>query len=399
MANVPVGTSEFSKNTNHSGMARTALDQLYVFTTDDNAAPFGSLRAYKGNVTGSPTSFTQEDEIITTPGTDGASACIDSVGIIHVLYRDNSVPEMKHVTFDPSTDIFGTPETVAALDNFVSPENTNGIDVDLNDNIHVVWRDNTNISGGKDVTYYSNNISGSFKARVQVFNTVDLAGSANANSGVMIGSPFNELGGDDRPILFISPFNPGTTAKLKAWYGDALDATSFTDAVASNWNNSVNPATMTMDNQGIITFCCQRDGGGIVIVMRHYPGNDWNTWSRTNITTAAPDFPTSLGTSAGNVYIIADINPQGLRLYTNLTNDDVWIDKTDEAPFDPTLFPGSSNISSKARWQHYNMHFPEQLDLLWTVGGGSTFYNGEFIAVKFPIDGSRWHSHIPQSTS
>jgi hypothetical protein len=169
LANVTVLGSADSPNIEAANrvVIRTSSNRVYVLMTD---LSFPTLSMYKGNIDGEPASFSQADTAGTLTGLQniGGACAIDSNDIIHCIYYQidtshGGIIALRYVTFNTSTDTFGTPESVATLDNDggTAPYINLSIAIDANDDPHVTWRDALTDMGSTTYTiWYSNKISG-----------------------------------------------------------------------------------------------------------------------------------------------------------------------------------------------------------------------------------------------
>ena len=110
MANVTVEASSNIEIGNRVSV-RTTGDFVYVLATSGT-----SLEMHKGNVAGEPASFDTPVAITGITGLvdEGGACAIDSADIIHCMYyildggAMGKTHELKYVTFDTSTDTFGS---------------------------------------------------------------------------------------------------------------------------------------------------------------------------------------------------------------------------------------------------------------------------------------------------
>lgn len=156
-------------------VVRTSGNVVYVVT---NASGFSggtalsSVRMYKGSPAGNPTSFLEVDAAhrpansVRFGGVEAKLAGADR--FIQIVYEDIQAAQTKYVKFDTTTDTWGTPETVGALNGRNTLDRymgKTGLALDANGLPHVVT------GGTSEVMYYSNRTAGSWSAPVLVANS------------------------------------------------------------------------------------------------------------------------------------------------------------------------------------------------------------------------------------
>lgn len=156
-------------------VVRTSADVVYVIT---NASGFtggtapASIRVYKGSPANNPTSFAEMDAThrpansVRMGGVEAKIAGPDH--LIQIVYEDIAASQTKYVKFDTSTDTWGTPEVVGALNGQNTTDRymgKTGLALDSSGLPHV-------ITGGKNENmYYTNRTSGSWSTPVAVANS------------------------------------------------------------------------------------------------------------------------------------------------------------------------------------------------------------------------------------
>lgn len=254
MANVTVHANGNIQACNRIGN-RTSSDRLYAFVTEGT-----NIRAKKGNQNGEPTSFSTIASLtgITSLEDIGVAVAIGSDNIFHIMYSVlvSMGEAVRYVTFDPSTDTFGTPEDISSLANQTTTTQRLGICVDANNDPHVIWRDSINFMGGdRWQELYANKIGGSWSTKLVIVQQ-DTSDLITTNYDIMIARPTSAIG-EDRPIIcgIIS-------VALHAYHGNALNATDFTSTQVvggSIVDNNVNPITFAIDTaESIFIFTFSR---------------------------------------------------------------------------------------------------------------------------------------------
>jgi hypothetical protein len=259
---------------------RTSGNRVYAFYTFSSAS---GIRMEKGNVDGEPTSFSIADVITSLTGLQniGGAIAIDSNDIIHCIYYQidtamGGILALRYVTFDTSTDTFGTPSSVASLDNDGGAGfyNQLGIAIDANDDPHVFWKDAFTSMGSTDnTTWYSNKTSGSWSSRVSVST-----GGTSSHTGIniIIGEPTSSIG-EDRPIICLM-----RNGRIDALYGTALNATAFTEQ--QDVSGSISPsqvatnASMAIDSNGRITIAFIENTSNDLMIVEHLASSAWSSW-------------------------------------------------------------------------------------------------------------------------
>lgn len=162
-------------------LVRTAGNVLYIITSNADNYPGGDLtnriRVVKGDQTGLPTSFTEQD--VANRPTGGIAqwgAAIDSTGIIHIIYSVRGTPansniiDIQYVTFNTATDTYGTSVSIDNTVNFTEDGGNQGhesvsIAIDASDFPHIVYL--ANVAGVRRMRY-RNKTSGSWSAATTI---------------------------------------------------------------------------------------------------------------------------------------------------------------------------------------------------------------------------------------
>jgi hypothetical protein len=180
---VLIGTG-YIENTARA-VVRTADDAVYVFAADDTAQRFGTgpgvARAWKGNVAGFPTSFSEMDgadrPVSVGNGTNvimNVDPRLDGNGTVHVLYLDEATGILYLRPFSTLTDTWGAAETVATNVNVPSgfiyqnvkrARNVASVALDADDGMHLVY------VSGTEIYYRVRPAGGAWTAPVVVAST------------------------------------------------------------------------------------------------------------------------------------------------------------------------------------------------------------------------------------
>jgi len=351
MANVTVDSAAIVASGNRV-VIRDSNDRVYVFV---NAG--GNVRAYKGNVTGEPASFAEQDATGAPNDTDfaGVAAAIDSAGAVHVAYQfqdstaHGGAPNVRYAVFRTSAHVttqdewVSIDEEISTLDNgdgAFGYSNLLGIVVDENDDPHAIWNDEiTDMGNDLETVFYDNRIGGSWGGRIEVERAV--AESATLTIGdIMVAEPRPPL--TDRPIILVSGLdNSGFTTN--AYHGTALNATVFTQSsdIVGAGGASIDfgrGGSWTIDSAGKITIAFIEDTNFDLMIVEHLASSDWDTWETKVIIDSAVDYNTpSVTTNGRSRYIFVEASAD---------NDiDLW---KNENAFDTFHFDGSDTAAEDA---------------------------------------------------
>jgi len=303
---------------------------LYVFVNDA-----GTLRAFKGNNTGIPTSFSEADTTnLPNEGNDlgliGITAAIDSADKVSVMsyFADtlgmNPSPTLALYQFNTvsaasSQDNWQNSGTIInsipLTDDAAGFGNVQSLSirVDTNDDLHVFWTDSIKDMGSSiTVIYYSNRISGSWKARVLARQTASVSLDVYEVSSI-ISVPTASIG-EDRPIMANSE-EAISDSELTVSHGNALNATSFVNEAEPSVGQTLSEfESISMTTNGSNIYVAVISGTLDLVVTKHAGGNSWTTgWSRQNVSTindysnpsvALFRYPNALG--AGALFFYAE---------------------------------------------------------------------------------------------
>lgn len=389
MVNININ-NETHWNGGNRVLMRTAADRTYLVNRGA-VSTVDSIKTMKGNQDGEPTSFANQGTNITAAGIDQVCGAIDSTGDIHIAYyfldpaAMQADPEVRYARFSTSSDTYEvTNEQVANLDDGAGDfgfSHILGICVDINDDPHVCWCDETNDMGTPIPNYYyANKIGGSWNSRVSV--EVAAENDVFTVADIMIASPTYAIGAD-RPILIQKHSN---TPTMNAYHGTALNATGFTQASditgAITALANLNFASLAVDSLGNMQVAYLRNNSDIDIV-EHLATNAWGTWETPETVDSVNNYDTpSLAVNGTNRYIYAeDVGNNDIRLWKDEGTG--WSQETGDADL-PNV--GTFDFV-KVKWASRNNNSPRELDyaMLNTVPQGiwNTFQGGALPRQKF----------------
>src|SRR5262249_39386920 len=136
---------------------RTAGDRVYLFAADDTPVKQGSgpgvVHAYRATTTGIPAGFAEVDAAHRPRSTQsggvlpGVDVRLDSTGIAHIVYADNSAPgDLVYVSFSTTTDTWGQPRVIATnLGTNQRGQLPAAVILDSADQPHVVYTDGAHL--------------------------------------------------------------------------------------------------------------------------------------------------------------------------------------------------------------------------------------------------------------
>jgi len=378
MANVTVDSSAVIKP-GRRVVFRDANDRVYVIVIAS-----GNIRVYKGNVTGEPASFAEQDATNAPNNSDhlGIAGAIDSAGLIHIIYYlDDSAAGMSEVslvryaTFRTSAhattqDVWDiTDETVATMvddnGNFNIRLNL-GVAIDANDDPHVAFEDNIKAMGtSTDTMFYANKIGGSWNTAVQV-RVGDSASATVDLGGIMIADPASAVNAD-RPILLVSG---GTAQTLDAFHGTALNATAFTENLDVTGESFTGNGSMAIDSNEKITVTYFRATGDLKII-EHLNSNAWSNWETPIVVNSDNYNAPSIAIDGTDRYIFAlDTGNNDIRLF-----QDTGSGFTEETADTDLPNVGTFN-DPKVKWSNYANNSPKELDYVFEEQAiNDVFYN------------------------
>jgi hypothetical protein len=241
------------------------------------------IQVFKGNGI-VPTSFATQDyaNAFTTQwsGVDvpwNPVAAIDSTGIIHIMWQgeESTVPYIKYITFNTSTDLFGTVETVIANTGrqiYSSTEAWCGIVIDSNNIPHVVYqcRMGTKANNYKTVMY-NNRIGGAWNASSTVVR--------GQPDGLNCFSPTITIDQDNKPFIACGDDSTPGYVFHELIIGNANDATTWTVYTVGACWSLVYALGIDKNGNHYVGFDQGSTGGYGISFLKHTKGDAWTTWA------------------------------------------------------------------------------------------------------------------------
>lgn len=265
-----------------------AAGTFHMYKSTDNCA---TLPLVKQDAAGEPT----------VVGNGVIGAAIDSNGLIGIVYPSANTT-ISYVTFDTSTDSWGSPATVATVTNL---ENWGGqcIDFDSANKPHVTYMDSTT----PDAFYYANKVTGAWSTPIQL------------STGTTCYYPTLMVGSANAPIVVYLDATP--TAAMVAAIG-----------VDGGGNPANNPTTFTKQAIGVgpsrKLSIGETASGDIVIasaapplttsngtalsLYRHLAADNWATWQALETVDAtARNRGPSIAIKDSDIYVICELTDTG----------------------------------------------------------------------------------------
>jgi hypothetical protein len=290
-------------------VVRTSGGTLYaIFQNTTNTA----VVAFKST---DGTTWTEQNSAgrpATASGTPGSvSAAIDSTGVIHVSWWVGGTG-LKYVTFDTSTDTWGTAVTALALTRTITNVyEATAIAIDSSNKPHIAFVYNeTNMSIAWDGVYYTNKVGAGWKAQVQIEGA-----TAQKNCGMP------DITISDENVPEISYINV-TSVQVTAAQGNANDAASFTlfDVETTAKTALDNTATSIAIDSAGATYVAWISSVDDLKIRKCPDGNSWTTgWDATTTLDSANNLKTpSLAIDGTDRYVFAvDTGNNDLYYYKN----------------------------------------------------------------------------------
>jgi len=374
-------------------ITRSDLDFVYIFTTH---AVDEEIHVFKSTVAPIPDAddFPKGADVL-VGGTDfnavGCDIAREAEGstIIHIAYSEIGATNtlIRHVTYDTSTELFGTPETIVDDDELeVLSFHGLVICVDSNDDPHVAYETYRTSGGGPNEVrncqiMYTNKIGGSWKTPVIVAFT-DAPGSTTDSRGnpfdIVCTPPTAAIGTEVPIIAYFLEEGGGGFINHRLVHGNVLDATSFVTSAQSLSTLSINSITVTDSNRIIV----QSANSTTVTAFEHDPADDWDTWQSTlmpDITGAQSIAPTTMHEES--FLLLAGSSNIFLEQNRNLLSqvDGGWglaSRGTARSPLFPLELSGVSGMAS--RWSKNGHVSKKNIDLLYRAPAGLGNVNALF---------------------
>lgn len=336
-------------------LVRTAsgIEYCVVLNTTDNA-----VEMYKID----HGSSTLEDSIPGDVGDllHGPSCCIDSSGLIRVVFMNNSVLPttvpggLVYAEFDPSTDTFNTPVQAQALSSGFLTTYPGTACAIANDRLHVAYTDAQNVKGAKTETvYYTNYDGSSWSTKVAV--------ATNQRWPDLI---IEKRNSSRRPWITASVIGTGAQ-RFSVFRGNVENAASFTTAQPTTTDGDLtySIAQIVEDHQGDMFVCLPNSTSTNILVVRNNFGDSLATWtSITAVTGSAGETLKSpsiasrgQGTTVRDKYIVYGYdNGIGGDLRIRATND---FHKHQTSTWNtPTIEETNASDFPRLKWSNFHNH-------------------------------------------
>jgi hypothetical protein len=342
-------------------VVRTAAGTVYVFATDDTAQRLGTgpgvVHAWKGNVAGIPTSFSEVDAahhpVAAGTATNvivGVDARLDSKGTVHVVYVDETNATLYYRTFSTATDTWGPATAIGSglfvpdgyFKNLKRSNNEDSIALDANDVPHVVYATPSTI-------YYRNRSGGTWSAPQTVWN-----GGMPLHPQLAFGRDgtlhLSWLDNSASPSIDYARLPPAGT-----WQGREI--VNASDVQQNDTGDQGPSIVVTASGAPYVLWISPRGTSGVRIAYRT-PSGSW----------ASDTPPTNLYTHAPQIYASGD------DVYAFLGHDDQirlgYARHPAGAPWSAyvplsTLADGTLDGSASVRWDPLHETDPSVIDALF----------------------------------
>jgi hypothetical protein len=170
---IKVGAATGYTDVSPKQVVRTSGNIAYLIATNCDSYPCTSpsqtVRVWKGNSAGVPTTFTRKDSAREPSDTSSVAAAIDGSDTIHIVWQDRngaSNTRIRYSTFNTTTDLWGTPEdvegNVGAAEDSGQGDSFVALALDANGKPHVAYLFH---DGTRRRLAYKNRVSGGWSAR------------------------------------------------------------------------------------------------------------------------------------------------------------------------------------------------------------------------------------------
>lgn len=352
-------------------IVRTSGDRVYTFLATCDSYPNCSadglsqtLRAYRGDNTGTAQSFTRMDSADEPAGIVSWGVAIDSNDLVHIayVYRDGTGDrDLAYITYDTTTDQWGAAEQIVAqvdTTDIGQGDEMVSLHLDSNGIPHIVYADH---DGTRRRANYRNRIGGTWSSATQIDTDVTYSGN------LRVWHP---------NIAFLSD-----GALVASWqrgtFNGANDATTYVKrrSAAGAWQSSVQvggttgltgidggTAMMVLDNGRIgIGFNGSRTGDGDDPAQFYYSDDNGDTWTDNSTN----DLTHNVGVGPGS-------QPNTFRLYyhgeENPDDNSIYYREGDggSAWGSLTLYAtGAFDSSVSTRWAQFHHAHPDSLDVVY----------------------------------
>lgn len=365
---------------------RDSNNRVYVFVN-----PLGSIKAYKGNVVGEPTSFTEQDAAGKPFGTQftHVAAAIDSTGLVHVLYYDlafgrGAIRRILYAQFRTSAHaitqddwVLINEETQELLDQATRSQLL-GIAIDANNEPHIIWNEIRVFAGfSRDNVIYQNRIGGSWSIGIVVTRTTDNP-DAITGTDIIIANPDSSVNAD-RPIV-AATFFITAQKNMNVKQGDALNATNFSNE-ALDVTEPIDPEgiafttlghiSMAIDSDKKITIAFVEDITKDLMIIEHLHSNPWTTWETPVDVDTSRDYdgPSIAIDGTDRFIFVEDATNNDLNLWKDLGAG--FVEETSDADL-PNV---GTFLNVKVKWASKNNNSPKKLDYVFANDNLVIFYN------------------------
>jgi len=270
----------------------------------------------------------------------GVALAIDGSDNLHIIYRDDTENAVRYIGFTASNDQFGSEETV---DSTVGSSGGQAFDITIDsaNKPHVVYEDINDV-------YYSNRILGSWKAQVTVDTAVVVADSISVVT--------NE---DD--IIETSYLDTNQSDLITA-RGNQNDATAFNDVYTINAAMFANiKASLAVDSSGN-TWVGYYDSG--VYLVKHNDADTWNTWQPAITDSNTGSTAISLAILDEDIYVFYEDDNNHVVYDKYNGNSAAWVGEKILA----RSIGGKSYQNVKAKWSYLNNFSGPKIDFLYSDG-------------------------------
>jgi hypothetical protein len=222
-------------DTSPKQLVRTSANRLYIAASDCESYPCTdasqTLRMYRANATGVPTSFTRPDSGNEPDGVAGWAIAIDNNNLIHVAWTarnadGDTINSLNYAIFNTSNDSWGATETIESFTFNLGGQGKESVALalDASGNPHVVYLKGT---GNTDRhIYYRNRVGGSWSGATQLDSTISYGNNQQAW----------------HPNLAFDPDGLLLAMWQRGSFNDVADGTIFSRVRATNgtWGSAVN---------------------------------------------------------------------------------------------------------------------------------------------------------------
>lgn len=229
-----LGTGTGYTDVNPQQVIRTQQNRVYIFAVDCASYPCEAtsqtIRAYRADQDGIPSSFTRMNSAGEPSGIAGWAVGLDSTGIVHVAWTYRTVlggtlDGLRYAQYNTLTDTWGGVTTVISgglTDGVGQGMQTISLAVDASDVPHIVYLSG---NGAARRVYYRNRAGGTWSAATQLDGGVTYVGNERAW----------------HPNIIFDDTGNRVVALMRGTFNDTNDGTVFTTVYKSGaWQAVVN---------------------------------------------------------------------------------------------------------------------------------------------------------------